>query len=131
MTEIALGIESIDAQHEQLIGLFQEFAQAVEHDASLEVVSEIVQRALAAANEHFAHEEELIDRTNYPHAADHKFLHRHMRMELTTLAGGAMSMHLHDSVTLEQLQTMLGVLHDHITGPDTELAEHLKAAGVR
>ena len=130
-SEIALGIGSIDAQHEELVSLFNEFAQAIESDLSLDLVSQIVQRALASANAHFEHEEGLIDQTRYPQAAEHKLLHRRLRMELTTLAGGAMSMHMHDSVTLEQLQTMLGVLRDHIAGPDTQLAEHLKAAGIK
>jgi len=130
-SEIALGIETIDAQHEELVDLFNRFAHAIENDAPLGDVEAIVQRAIACANAHFEAEEELIARTNYPHAEDHKFQHRHMRLEFTTLAGDALAAKGHDPVTLEDLADMRAILMEHITGPDRQLAEHLKAAGVK
>ena len=130
-SEIALGIETIDTQHEELVELFNQFARAIENDAPLGDVEVLVQRAIACANAHFETEEELIARTNYPHAEDHKFQHRHMRLEFTTLAGDVLAARGHDPMTLEDLDDMRAILMEHITGPDRELAKHLKAVGVK
>jgi hypothetical protein len=54
-----------------------------------------------------------------------------LRMEFTTLVGDAMAIKSHDPVALQQLKVMRALLLEHITGPDRELASHLKAAGVR
>ena len=130
-SEIALGIATIDAQHEELVGLFRQFASAIENDAPLEAIEAVMQRAIACANAHFETEEELIARTGYPHAEDHKFQHRHIRIEFTTLAGDAVAAKGHDPITLEDLADMQAILMEHITGPDRQLAAHLKAAGIK
>ena len=129
--EVALGIDSIDEQHQELVDLFAEFGNCIKTDAPLEMVDRIVQKAIACANAHFEHEEELIARTSYPHADDHKFRHRHIRMEFNTLAGDAVAIKAHDPVTLQHLEDMHALLMDHITGPDRVLVEFLKAAGIK
>jgi len=128
--EVALGIASIDAQHQELVDLFNEFDHCIKTDASQEIVDSIVQRAIACANAHFEHEEDLIARTGYPGADDHKFRHRHMRMEFATLVGDAVAIKAHDPVTLLHLKDMRAILMDHIAGPDRELVAFLKTAGV-
>jgi len=129
--QIALGIASIDSQHRELAGLFDEFDRCIKTDAPLQEVQALVKRALAKANAHFEHEEALIAATNYPKAEEHKFLHRHLRTEFTTLVGDAMAIKAHDPVALQQLNVMRAMLMEHIGGPDAELAEHLKQAGIR
>lgn len=129
--EVALGVESIDAQHQELVDLFNQFVHCIKADSGLEMVRDIVQRAIACANAHFEHEEELIARTNYPHAEDHKFSHRHLRIEFSTLAGNVMAIQAHDPVNLQHLDDMRSLLMDHITGPDRQLVTHLKAAGIK
>lgn len=128
--EIALGVASIDAQHQELVDLFDQFEHGIKSDATLAEVQRVVERALACANAHFEHEEELMARTNYPKAEEHKFEHRYLRIQFTTLVGSAMAILTHDPVAREQLDIMRGLLLDHITGPDRELATHLKAAGI-
>ena len=129
--EIALGVASIDAQHRELVDLFDQFDHCIKSDASREMIQGVVDRAISCANAHFEHEEDLMARATYPKADEHKFQHRHLRIEFTTLAGAAMAIHAHDPVALEQLGIMRGLLIDHIVGPDRELATHLKAAGIR
>ena len=129
--EVALGVESIDAQHQELVDLFDQFAHCIKTDASMEMVQGIVERAIACANAHFEHEEELIAHTNYPHAEDHKFRHRHMRMEIAALAGDVMAINAHDLVNLQNLDDIQSLLMDHINGPDRQLVTYLKAAGIK
>jgi hemerythrin-like metal-binding protein len=129
--ETVLGVASIDAQHEELIDLFNQFEHCIRNGANADAVQDLVQRALACANAHFDHEEDLIERTKYPHADDHKFRHRHMRTELTTLAGDVLTTMTHDPVALEHLKEMREMLLEHIAGPDRELVTHLKAVGMK
>ncbi len=128
--EIALGIASVDVQHQDLLDFLNAFDAGIRGGAPLDEMQGIVERALSCANAHFTHEEDLMARTGFPQMKDHKFLHRHMRMEFETLASNVMDVKVRDAVTLEQLGEMRAMLMEHITGPDRELANFLKNAGI-
>jgi hemerythrin len=124
-----LGIPSIDDEHRELVRLFDAFASCVKGASPAEEMHAIVQQAISIANEHFAHEERLCDETGYPQTEDHKFRHRHLRLQLTTLVGDTIGMAARDPVTIEHLFEMRRLLREHSDGPDRDLAEHLKRAG--
>lgn len=124
-----LGIERMDVEHRALLQLFDEFASCIK--ASPQNAGEVVQRAIALANAHFEHEEEMIARSAYRGAEDHKLRHRHLRLQLTTLVGDTLGYDNHNPVTLENLDIMRSLLEQHIAGPDRELAAHLKVSGVK
>ncbi len=124
-----LGIERMDIEHRALSQLFDEFADCIK--ANPQGADEIVQRAIALANAHFEHEEELIARSSYPDAEDHKLRHRNLRLQLTTLVGDTVGYDNHNPVTLENLDIMRSLLEEHIAGPDRKLAQHLKASGIK
>lgn len=129
--DIDLGIESIDAEHRDLIRLFDAFARAIASGAPPEEAHAIVQEALAATNAHFEHEEQLAEDCGYPGIDEEKFHHRHLRIQVAALAGDAMSIAAQDPATLESLHEIRRLLDEHIDGPDRELAEFLKEAGYR
>ncbi len=124
-----LGIEVMDTEHRQLAELFEEFARSIKADPHN--ADGIVQRAITLANQHFEHEEELIARSAYPNAEDHKLRHRNLRLQLTTLVGDTVGYDSHNPVTLENLDIMRSLLNEHIAGPDRTLAAHLKASGIK
>ncbi len=124
-----LGVGKMDIEHRALSELFDEFARCIRE--SPQNADGIVQRAIALANAHFEHEEELIARTNYPNAEDHKLRHRNLRLQLTTLVGDTLGYENHNPVTLENLDIMRSLLEEHIDGPDRALAAHVKAFGVK
>lgn len=124
------GIAAIDDEHRQLVSLFDAFARSIQEGAPVEDVYGIVQEAIAVANAHFEHEEQLATAANYPNAEDHQFRHRHLRMQLTTLVGHTVGIAVRDPVTDERLFEMRRLLEEHIAGPDCDLADHLKRAGV-
>jgi hemerythrin len=129
--DIAHGIASLDAQHQELADLFDAFDRCIKTDAPFAELQAVVEAALAKANAHFEHEEELMAASHYPKAEEHRFLHRRLRTEFTTLVGDALNFKVHDPVSLRQLETMRAMLEEHILGPDAELAAYLKDAGVR
>jgi hemerythrin-like metal-binding protein len=129
--DIDLGIESIDAEHRDLVRLFSAFARAIKAGIPMNEVHAIVQETIAAANAHFEHEEGLADEAGYPLVEDHRFRHRHLRMQMTTLVGDTVGIEAQDPVTLGHLFEMQKLLEEHIDGPDRELTSFLKEAGYR
>lgn len=129
--EVDLGIEAIDIEHRDLVRLFSAFAQAISSGAPVDEAHAIVKEALAAANAHFEHEEQLAEDSGYTAIDEHKLRHRHMRMQMAALAGDALSVKAQDPVTLERLFEIRRLLEEHIDGPDRELAAFLKEAGYR
>ena len=127
---LALGVESMDNEHRCLAALFVEFAAAMKEEDAHERAQEIVEKALALANEHFEHEEELMVRTAYPAIEEEKFHHRNLRLQLTTLVGDALNNGVNDPVTLEHIDIMQHLLIEHIAGPDRDLANYLIAHGI-
>jgi hemerythrin-like metal-binding protein len=125
------GIESMDTEHHALAKLFDAFVTCIRMDDSREAADSLIQQAITCANAHFEHEEQLMAQTAYPNAEDHKFRHRNLRLQFTTLIGDTVAVKAHDPVTLEHLDVMRNLLEDHISGPDGELAAHLKAAGLK
>lgn len=125
------GIESMDAEHHALAKLFDAFVTCVRTDEPREVADSLIQQAIACANAHFEHEEQLMAQTAYPNIDDHKFRHRNLRLQFTTLIGDTVAVKAHDPVTLEHLDVMRDLLEEHILGPDGRLAAHLKAAGLK
>jgi hemerythrin len=127
---VALGVESMDNEHRQLAALLDDFVACVkEADVGSDRVRAVVEEALAAANAHFAHEEELMAAADYPGIEEEKLQHRMLRLKLTTLVGDVLNTGVRDAVTMENLATMQSLLNEHIHGPDRELAEFLIARG--
>ena len=127
---LALGVESMDSEHRCLAALFDEFKAAMNEEDSLERAQEIVEKALALANEHFEHEEDLMVRTAYPAIEEEKFHHRNLRLQFTTLVGDALNNGASDPVTQEHVALMQQLLTEHIAGPDRDLANYLIAHGI-
>jgi hemerythrin-like metal-binding protein len=127
----ALGVESMDTEHRRLATLFSQFTAAIQEDETPDRARDIVQEALALANEHFAHEEEMMAATAYPATEEEKFHHRNLRLQITTLVGDTLSMPACSQVMLENLAEMERLLFEHINGPDRDLAAYLNAQGIR
>lgn len=127
--DIELGIALLDHEHRQLAALFDEFEQCFHRRVALETGERLVQDALMLANDHFEHEEALMDEAGYPQSAEHKFQHRNLRLQCTTLVIDAMAhFRLHDAVTLQHLAAIRRLLTEHIAGADAALAVYLKTA---
>lgn len=71
-----LGIASIDDQHRGLMDMINELVDVLEHGFDGEVARQHMAKIIRFTEEHFAHEEELMHRHNFPgrerHAAEHR-----------------------------------------------------------
>jgi methyl-accepting chemotaxis protein len=73
---IATGIELIDDQHKELIGLINRLNSAMQQGKGKAVVGEILDEVGRYAVFHFGQEEALFDKYGYPEVEEHKGIHR-------------------------------------------------------
>lgn len=87
-----LGIPRIDDDHQTLVELLQKVLDAVAVGESAESVTARLDAFTAEAEAHFAREEDLLDRANYPglaaHRVEHDRLLSHLRHLRKTLSQG-------------------------------------------
>lgn len=74
--ELSLNNENIDAQHKNLFALTNELIKHSDADAHSEIINETLYELLQYIDIHFAEEEELLEKVNYPKLEEHKKIHR-------------------------------------------------------
>jgi hemerythrin-like metal-binding domain len=127
-SELRLGIPAMDQEHQDLAALFDSFERCFQTRSDPEKAEALVGEAVSVAMAHFEHEEELMTASGYPGTEEHKFHHRNLRLQFTALLADTLAnLRAQDPVTLEHLNQMRRLLVEHIMGPDTALAAHLKA----
>ena len=70
-----MGIGLIDSEHKRLLVLLNELHSAVEGGAGLGVLGGVLDGLVDYASYHFAHEEDLFQRSNYPGYEMHRQQH--------------------------------------------------------
>jgi hemerythrin len=80
--EFSVGVEEIDDDHKRLLGLLKNLQNAVEARERRDVLGKLLDELIHYTNYHFAHEEALFLRTNYPGYSAHERKHQ----ALTTTA---------------------------------------------
>jgi hemerythrin len=122
--EDAVFVPELDAEHRNLFHLGADLQKAIEGGAPAERIGEALQGLLAAALDHFAHEERLMKSTRYPSLAWHKGQHDTVRKRAKALArrfaegdrGAAQ----------ELLEFMSHWLKDHCSLSDRMMASYLR-----
>ena len=70
--EFSVGIEEVDHEHRELIGLIRGLQESLEEGASTDQVIDVLGEIYAQIAAHFALEEKMMRQTQYPALADHK-----------------------------------------------------------
>jgi len=127
--KLALGIDSIDTQHKQLVKLINDLNKAMRDKESAAVMRDIVAGLKEYVLTHFAYEEELFDKHGYPETEDHKGIHSQFvekvgDFELALTEGKA-------TVSIEVMRFLRDWLVQHIMGTDREYVPFLTRHGVR
>ncbi len=114
--EFSVGVEEIDAQHRQLIGLINELADAKGADGASDLVSDILSRLVDYVAYHFGNEEKYMVRFDYEDLVPHRQEHRAFIRKVQDLRRG----YLEDRETLsDDLSAFLMEwLETHILGTD-------------
>jgi hemerythrin-like metal-binding protein len=127
-TEYAVGIGSIDAQHQGLFAIGRELYAAMSAGQGKSVLARILGRLVQYTSVHFAHEERLMQLYHYPDYAKHKAAHDALVKQVlafqTEFNSGRATM------AVQVLQFLKDWLETHIKGTDFAYIPCLKAQKV-
>jgi hemerythrin-like metal-binding protein len=129
VSDLSLGIESIDADHRRMVRSVEAIENAVKRGADPAMLAELMGGLLERTREHFAIEERLMQEAGHPEREDHVREHERLVRQLDHLRG------LYASGKPRSAAGLMGELRpwllEHIEGPDYRLAQHLSATAVR
>lgn len=80
-----LGEKSIDDQHQKLINLMEEIRVGMETGKGRQIIAKVLYELIEYTKTHFAHEEKIMEKIEYPELKYHKFLHEEFIQYVTRL----------------------------------------------
>lgn len=80
-----LGLPAMDADHQELVEICNQFLAAARADAPIPLLSGLLDQLVVRTRLHFLHEERMLDRHNYPGLAVHKADHQRLLAQADTL----------------------------------------------
>ncbi|GFO55803.1 hypothetical protein GMSM_28100 [Geomonas sp. Red276] len=116
----AIGIEELDAHHENLIGLLNRAYDSFARGASEQELKELVAQLAEYATYHFGCEERFMERVSFPKTAEHKAAHRAFTAKVTEIQRNFDAKK--NWLTLELLRFLQNWLTGHILEADAEFA---------
>ncbi len=127
-TEFAVGIASIDAQHQKLFAIARELYEAMSAGRGKASLALILDRLVQYTSVHFAHEERLMRVYDYPDFLRHKTQHDALTKQVLGFQKDFESGKV--SMTVQLLQFLKDWLENHIKVSDFEYAPCLKQKNV-
>ena len=122
--EYQVGVRLIDTEHKYLFKLINEFHAKHARGNSLKQCLLVLNRLVAYAEEHFQHEEALMQKIDYPRYDRQKELHRQLYSSIFEL-----SEKLSMADALVDAETMRFLKHwivEHIVKEDTDIGDFLR-----
>ncbi len=127
----AVGNWLIDAEHRQIVVLMDEVENSAIAGLDGSVVRAKFERLIAWIAQHFAHEDDSIRRSSFSEGLQHIEEHKRLLNALTGFASAAPKGHDGTERVLEAIRFLETWLAEHIAGPDTRFAAHLRAKGLQ
>ena len=127
--EYSVGIAELDVQHQRLFRIAQELNLAISNGHSHEEMGSILMRIVRYTIEHFATEEDLMLRHDFPGAFAHSFEHNKFTLRISCLQKEHLQGNPHAAKNL--LEVLQSWLREHVTGRDREYVRFFSARGVK
>ena len=124
-TSVAL----FDEHHKNLFAMVNELSDAMQHKRSKDAIGNVLQRLITYTGTHFAAEEEVFRKTNYPEEAAHVKLHRELVAQAVALQQKFNSGET--LLTQEVIEFLQDWLVTHIKGTDSRYGAHLRSHGIK
>lgn len=103
----SVGLAYVDAQHQQWIAILNRLHAAMREGNALEIQGKLLQELVAFSRAHFANEEFMLQRRNYPSLSAHRQLHIAFNRQVSDLQ---IQMNADSSLTLEVMDLLRGWL---------------------
>ncbi len=126
---LSVDIPSIDAQHRHIVHSLNDLHDVLKRGGGPAQVRTIVKELLGSARAHFEHEETLMRRSEYPGYESHKAVHAQLIDRIRTITVEVSSGKV--PLSLDVLDVLQKLLHDHITTVDRAYADHPSAQKIR
>ena len=127
--ELSIGINSIDAQHKNLIKMINALNDALIDGTANDMIHEIFNELVKYTSVHFDYEEKLFEQYNYKESASHNAEHRALKEQVRDL-----QKKMEDGdfmISIEVMFFLKSWLTDHILKTDKAYSDFLIAQGVR
>jgi hemerythrin len=121
----SVDVALIDQQHQELFDTAQHLYDALKRADGTAVAEEVFSRLVGYSSNHFAAEEALMAKQNYPSLKSHRFEHRAFTTQLHEFQKDFQAGH--KSVVTALLLYLQKWIKAHVQGADHHFAEFLKA----
>lgn len=122
-----LGIPELDQQHRKLVCHLEELGSAMKKGKGRDTVSQLLKYLRRYAAEHFALEESLMEREQYPKFAEHRNYHETFKQELESLVEEFAANPTDRGVILRIHGWIMEWLGKHTISADGEMGDFLKS----
>jgi len=126
--EFITGIKSVDDQHRQLVDLVNKFEDASRRGKGSRIMSEILNDLVGYTQEHFAHEEKIMEECGFPGLKQHKANHRQLLQKIERFQFEFDTEKRR--VTADVRELLLYWVRSHILQDDMAYAQHLEQSRV-
>lgn len=125
--KFSVGVEALDREHKILIDLIDRLHEALVNKTVLETLPHIVSTLMAYSRDHFAHEEEALEKYDYPTDAleAHKKAHEDLRAETREMKR-RLDAGEHVNIGLDFLCFLHNWLYFHILEEDMAYCDFLR-----
>lgn len=125
-TRFELGHERIDAEHRIFLRLVNEFADRVDQNLGIDMLTRSLREILKYAEFHFVSEENIMEELAYPQLEDHRALHSGL---LKALDGWHRDLAAGTLPPQEVQQSLVDWFAAHTAQEDQKLVAHIRAVG--
>jgi len=124
----AVGHSMIDAQHQKLIGYYNDFSAACSAGKGKTEIARLFGFLDSYVREHFAEEETLMRQHDYPKAPAHRVAHLELTRSLQELRNQLQGDQAPLSVVIDASRMLMKWVLDHIGKEDVALGSYLAKA---
>lgn len=120
--DLDLGIPSLDRDHRRLVDLANAFFAAAESGRDKAALNGLMIEIIDLTRDHFAREETLLDRSDYPDLPAHKLEHANLLEDAKLFRDSYANGEAQPQVTIEAAEFLSRWLLDHIRNQDKRFA---------
>lgn len=121
--ELQINIPEVDRDHQHLVNLINELAQALARGEGKQVIGDILGEMADYVANHFYREERLMERTRFPELVEHIVDHWRFTQRLTALVHAFETGQ--EGVAAETLDFLADWFLGHIMDKDVKIGRHL------
>lgn len=126
--QLSVNIDLVDHQHMKLVGLLNAFHDAMKQGKGREAMGRTFSELLEYTASHFATEEDLFEKHQYPALLSHKKEHEALTRQATELS--ERFSRGEPVISAETMTFLKNWLHDHIMGSDKKFGPFLNGKGI-